>query len=300
MLAMIAAIALAPAVARADGDYANQVALLPLDADQQLDLYGQPVASAIAHELTAGGIDVVVVSGKGHVPKVRLIVDGRIAAGKGDTVVLSIRIRDPDGDVIKTLPVTDAPVPLVSIDKAAAALAAAALPVIRAELDKPPRQAPVTQAPTTSAQPPSTTTAIGTQGLAIAVAGDAALAQALRVAVDPWAKQHHRAPKQLPAPPTANAPLDLVKAVAGETVPLGLALDVVGYTPVAGAAPMARARVRVRIASATQILFDRTIATDTIVGDKAMAPDALAARVAAEVIAILQPHVLRTVPSWGK
>src|SRR5579863_5943901 len=92
VVAVAAAIAVATP-ARADG----QVALLPLDADQQLELYGQPVASEIARALAAGGVDVVVVGPKSSVPEhVSLIVDGKVSAAKGDAVALSIRVRDPN------------------------------------------------------------------------------------------------------------------------------------------------------------------------------------------------------------
>lgn len=304
LVAAAVIVALAPRAARAD-DFAHQVALLPLDADQQLDIYGQPVASAIAHALTAAGVDVIVVGAKASVPKVRLILDGHIAAQGNDSVLLSIRVRYPEGDVVKTLPTK--PTPLVSIDKAAAELAAELLPVVKAELAKPARTSSrgtstMTVTNNTQLDNPTITIAPAAppSALAVAVVGDAALAAPLRAAVEPWARHHARAPHALPPPPTAGAQIDLVKAVAGEGVPLGIALEVVSYAPVAGVAPMARARVHVQIASATQVLFDRVIATDTVVGNKAMAADALAARVAAEVLAILGPHFTRTVPSWGR
>jgi hypothetical protein len=61
---------------------------------------------------------------------------------------------------------------------------------------------------------------------------------------------------------------------------------------------MARARVRVWIADASAVVFDRVVVTDTVVGDKGLAPPELAARVAREVLAILRPHLRRQVPSW--
>src|SRR5262245_63460125 len=65
------------------------VALLPLDADRSLEIYGQPVASEIARALGAGNIAVVVVGPKMAVPdRARLIVDGRIGLGKANAVTI--------------------------------------------------------------------------------------------------------------------------------------------------------------------------------------------------------------------
>jgi hypothetical protein len=54
----------------------------------------------------------------------------------------------------------------------------------------------------------------------------------------------------------------------------------------------------VQITDANAVLFDRVIATDTVVGDKGLPVAELAGRVAREVLAILRPHVRRTVASW--
>src|SRR5688500_12048390 len=65
----------------------DKVALLPLDADAKLQIYGQPVASEIAQALIAGRIDVVVVLPKMAVPEhTKLIVDGKIAGAKGGAI----------------------------------------------------------------------------------------------------------------------------------------------------------------------------------------------------------------------
>src|SRR5678816_2950019 len=75
--------------------YADTVALLPLDGEKRLAIYGQPIASELGRALEADGISVVVVGAKMGVPEnARLIVDGTIKGGKG-TVTLAIRIRDP-------------------------------------------------------------------------------------------------------------------------------------------------------------------------------------------------------------
>src|SRR4051812_14068849 len=72
----------------------DAVALLPLDAEQRLAIYGQAVASEVARALVAGGIDVVVVGPKMAVPeRARLVFDGTIT-GKGEAVTLTLRVRD--------------------------------------------------------------------------------------------------------------------------------------------------------------------------------------------------------------
>src|SRR5512143_2429680 len=105
---------LVPHTARADGD---AVALLPLDADKSLELYGQPVASEIARALVAEHVDVVVVGPKMVVPeRVRLIVDGTITGGKGgDAIHLSVRIRERATAATLAKLTADAPA-LTSID----------------------------------------------------------------------------------------------------------------------------------------------------------------------------------------
>ena len=71
-----------------------------------------------------------------------------------------------------------------------------------------------------------------------------------------------------------------------------------GYTTLPGNIPSARARVRVRILAKGQVVFDRVVRTDTVVGDKGIASDALAARTAREVFAIVTPHLKKAIPSW--
>jgi hypothetical protein len=88
------------------------------------------------------------------------------------------------------------------------------------------------------------------------------------------------------------------KTVAGSNADRAIALEILSYSLWGDSVPMGKARVRVRVADAGQILFERIVVTDTIVGDKAMSTDAFAARVAAEVLAILRPHIKKTVPGW--
>ncbi|MEO7092663.1 MAG: hypothetical protein ABI175_05390, partial [Polyangiales bacterium] len=132
---LAASVLMLAAPAFADAPRGEAVALLPLDADARLAIYGQPVASEIARALVAGGIDVVVVGPKMAMPdRAKLIVDGTIGATKTDLVTLSLRVRNPvDGTTLAT---TQAQVQgLPNIDKAAAEVSAKILPIVREKLE---------------------------------------------------------------------------------------------------------------------------------------------------------------------
>ncbi len=91
----VISLALAALAAPARAESEDAVALLPLDADARLTIYGQPVASEIARALVEGGIEVVVVGPKMAVPeRAKLIVDGTISASKADLVTLTLRLRN--------------------------------------------------------------------------------------------------------------------------------------------------------------------------------------------------------------
>jgi hypothetical protein len=277
------------------------IALLPLDAEKRLEMYGQPVASAIASSLTSGNLKVVVVKENMTVPKeARLIVDGSIKA-KGDTILLTIRIRDArDGTKIGDLLQASAP-NVGAIDRAAAELSTRLLPAVRDELAKP--------------EPPTVT---GNGGhvvrdpkpvpppepmllVAIGIAPDATgisepLRAALTEAVGAWARANFRAP-------TTVEMSRLNKKVAQDTVNAAkaeraVAFEIVDYWIETEEVPIARARVRVRIADGSGITFDRIIATDSIVGDRNIPPPQFAMRVSREVLTILRPHMRRVEPKW--
>jgi hypothetical protein len=299
-LVVVLATAAMPARAHADAR-GDAVALLPLDADKNLEIYGQPVASEIARALVAGDIDVVVVGSKMAVPEgARLIVDGTIA-GKGGTVVLTVRMRDPtDGTVLRTLSATAAS--LATIDKAAAELAARVLPAVRDRIaalhEQHEDHGQVTEVRHPRAPAPAPAKP---RPILISVSTPASgtfepLRGALGDAVTGWTRAHDREP--VPTDPNR-----LIKAFAANTVAasgndLAIAFEIRDYTVTAGEVPLARARVRVRIANASEILFDRVIATDSVVGDRRGAPEVLATRTAREILEILRPHIRRAVPPW--
>jgi len=276
----------------------DTVALLPLDADARLEIYGQPVASEIARALVAGGLDVVVVLPKMAVPeRARLIVDGAIKAGKGDAVLLSIRVRNPaDGTVLEKLEATATN--LGTIDRAAAELSSRVLPVVReriAVLGRRPPVPPIDRPIQRATRAP--------KGLLVGIAvsqSSTAVVEPLRLALGEAVATWNASGtwQVVPVEPSTLGPKLAPLTVATAKVQHGVAFEILAYSVSIDEVPLARARVRVRIADPGAVVFDRVIVTDTIVGDRAMAPDALAARVAREVLAILRPHLRRVEPAW--
>ena len=269
--------------ARAEEPPLGAVALLPLDADAKLAIYGQPVASEVARALVAGGIDVVVVGPKMAVPdKAWLVVDGTIA-GKGDAVVLALRVRNPvDGTTLPTKPSATAQ-GLPNIDKAAVELSAALLPVVREELRRISDAKTATRPVDKPYDPPHVAVvkpdAPQPLVLALAPTGDETLRAALEMEVRPWAAKRNY-------------------TIADAGNGLQLALEVKRYATTKDTIPYARARVRAKIINGSTVLFDRVVVTDSVVGDKGIAPDALATRTAREVLDILRPHMRRAVAGW--
>jgi len=249
--------------------HADTIAMLPLDGDKRLEIYGQPVAAEIARALEASGLDVVVVGARMGVPdRAQLIVDGTIKAAKGKDITLSIRIRDPrDGTVLATLPAPATP--LDHLDQAAAELSKRVVPAVKTQLAALAKPA-VAERPITDAAPlpakPQTTAA---PALAVTVgAGASPAAEPLRAALEralpAWLPSQHYAAR--------------------------VTLDVLTFATEPGRVPLARARVRVRIAGTE---LDRVVRTDTVVGDRDFSLEQLAARTAREVLAILEPHLRR-------
>jgi hypothetical protein len=294
-----------PTATPAPVEQARSVALLPLDADSQLELFGQPVASEVARALVQGGLDVVVVGPRMAVPaKARMIVGGTIKAGKGGAVELAARLRDvKTGDVLVTIPVEAASVN--AMDRAAEELSAKMLPVVKTELakliekdqqelqalhpkhvDEPKRvEPPASRATALAAIYASSNVTPQTQ----------ALRTALEAALAPWAAHRHHATRVLDIHQLGDGP----KKVVSERADLAVELDVLSIdldftTPV----PMARARVRVRIVDPQAVAFDRVIVTDTIVGEKGLDAEKLTERVAREVLEIADPHVKRRISTW--
>ena len=291
-------VCLLAATARAD----DKVALLPLDAPAKLEVYGQVVASEIAQALIAGKIDVVVVLPKMAVPdEAKLIVDGKISAGKGTAIDLSIRVREPK--VIK--PVVElkrTAASLETLDKTTRELADEVLPALRDKLAAITKASEPVIKPVITPVRPVEPQREALRPILVGVMSKSSSANAdkLRIALvetmPSWVARAQRVSSTIEA-----GMLDAktaTKTVAGSNTDRAIAFEVLGYSLWGDTVPMGRARVRVRIADAGQILFERVVVTDTIVGDKGMSTDAFALRVANDVLAILRPHVRRTVPGW--
>jgi hypothetical protein len=252
--------------------HADTIALLPLDGEKRLEIYGQPVAVEIARALEAAGVDVVVVGARMEVPdRAQLIVDGTIKQGKGKEITLSIRVRDPrDGTVLATLPAP--PTPLGDLDKAAAELAARVVPSVKGQLEALAKaataQKPVGESPEVPPRPVTPPPPVlATKVTARPRPELAGLREALAREAARWAATQH--------------------------VPATIAFEVLAFAPEAGTVPMARARVRVQISDAGGSRFDRVVRTDTVVGDRGATLDELAARTAREVLAIVRPNLRR-------
>jgi hypothetical protein len=265
-------------VARADS-----VALLPLDGDKKLEIYGQPVAAELGRAMTAAGIDVVVVGAKMAVPeRAQLIVDGTITS-KGKTVTLTLRIRDSrDGSTLESLP--PATSPLISIDKAAADLSAKLVPAVQMQLQK--LQAPVQTEPDRKPDVvvPSQPQAQQLPELKVSVSmlkpnpALQLLSSAFPHELDAWATHHGRH-------------LDM-------TGTSQIQFELLAFAITPGKIPLAKARVRMRVYDGAKVKFDRIIHTDTIVGDHDITEQAFAERAAREVLLIAHPNLKRTLADW--
>jgi hypothetical protein len=287
---------------------ADSVALLPLDGEKRLEIYGQPVAAELARALNGAGVEVVVVGAKMAVPaQAKLIVDGNIKA-KGQSVTLELRIRDAkDGATLERLPPSSGQ--LMNIDKVAAEASAKVVPAVKTELEELAKKAAAAAA--TNDNPPDkqpdrpvvpTGPTIPVLVVAVSASGNAGpaalqLQNALRTESQSWAREHaHTANVIEPAlVVNKNAAPGAVESAGGE---FGIALDVLAVQLWPGRIPMARARVRLRVISRDGFRFDRVIHTDTIVGDRQISEAEFSARVAREVLSIAHPNIRRTMSTW--
>lgn len=295
---IVITLCLLASVARAD-----KVALLPLDASAKVEVYGQVVASEIAQALIAAKVDVVVVLPKMAVPdEAKLIVDGKISAGKGGAIELYIRVREPKvikpvGEYRRTSP------SLETLPKTTREIFDELLPALREKLAEIAKASePVIKPAITPVRPvePPKPAALRPILVGVMAKSSSENADKLRLALvettPGWVARAARAASTIEA-----GMLDAktaTKTVAGSNADRAIAFEVLGYSLWGDTVPMGRARVRVRIADAGQILFERVVVTDTIVGDKGMSTDAFAQRVAADVLSILRPHVRKAVPGW--
>jgi len=288
---------------------AETIAMLPLDAEKRLEIYSQPVAAEIARALKAVGLDVVVVGPKMDVPdNAQLIVDGTITK-KGKEVTVAMRIRNPrDGTVLDNVPAQTAP--LANIDKAAADVSAQVVPLVQKHLAELAKQKETKQV--VEAKPPTPPTPTQTQTLLPRVvtsvsspgAGTskghpqlALLRDAIGAELPNWAHRQHREATVVPAEQLTKK--TAVKTIGSASTDAGISLEILNFIiEQEDGIPMAVARVRVRISSAAEVKFERIVHTNTVVGDRNMTNQALAARTAREVLAIVVPHMRRAIGTW--
>jgi hypothetical protein len=205
--------------------------------------------------------------------RAKLIVDGTITAGKGEAVHLTARIRDRATGTTVAKVAADAAV-VTGIDTAEALLAKDVLRAVEEQLAKKPTPTEPVKPTETKPQPPAAPVM-----KSIVVAVKPGVLAELGPAATDWAMQHHR-----------------TVAADGEATVM---LEALSYDVTQGKIPQARARVHVKISDHAKIVkFDRVIVTDTIVGEKNLDKAQLAARVAREVLAILEPHMRRAVEAW--
>jgi hypothetical protein len=272
---------------------------LPLAADRKLQIYGQPVASEVARALEQDGFSITVVSSTAPVPsKARLVIDGRIVRGEGETVLLEARVRDPAiGKVVAEVSAT-AP-SLTRIDEAAASLAQQLAAVLREGLaaqDAPVQVDPDVEPPPGEDDPTPPVPEVDHRPIALIAVrsgarlreGDPELIPILRVGATRLAGLvGYQASEINDAPRPADVPATLTAGKAG----LVLVIDLLGIHYGKGGVITARARARIRVADASGVVFERTIRTNTLVGGRGDRRDAVARAAIDQLVDIAMPRV---------
>lgn len=296
----LAFLALVTLAASAKADSRNReptVAVLSFVASQDaLAMYGKPVADAVARELSAiSGEHAEALPLTGDVPEgVRLVVDGRILAASDGHVRLEARLRDPRRGTAQPPVVTKAG-PLTEIDTLAENLAQKLAPGIRRTPEKTkttipeqPKRKPKPKPPTTAVRLP---TAVVVFPDAPKVARDA-LATRLAALVRRlgYAPMVSRAQRGIVGPAAAR------KAIAETGAVLVVMMDVsdLDFVPMGVLTAHGRARIVV-VGKNGRAVFDRYVATDTVVGSRGDGRAALSALVAEQLVIIAAPAVKRAV-----
>ena len=296
LLSTIVAIALLLAAGRAEADdevpRGQLIALLPLAADAKLSIYGQPVASEVARRLEVQGFAVVVVTSTAPVPsKARLVIDGRIVRGDGDTVKIEARVRDPAiGTVVSELSAS-AP-SLTRIDEAAAELARGLVPILEAGM-----KAQEEEKKQESGR--GTGRGRGTEE----GGGGAIKVEAPKEDTRPRAQITMFSAVQLRRDDPMLEPLlraggyRLAGLVGHRGQDDSAQADLVVHIQLLSmdyrdqGVTTARARARVEVVDATGTVFARTIRTDTLVGGRGDRRDAVARAAIDQIVDIAMPRV---------
>jgi hypothetical protein len=217
--------------------------------------------------------------------RARMIVDGTIT-GKGDAVTLTLRIRDARaGTVLGSVPAT-----ATSVTQATEDLSAKIVPAVKTQLAQLRSvvavqhiSEPLPAKPAAKAEP---TPILGE------VVGQGPLRDALQAELEPWAK------RKVEVMPNVLVDMVVPTLPATRSRDVAIALEVLSFSITGAEVPLARARVRVRVVDRSQVVFDRVLRTDTVVGDRRQSDASLAARTAREVLAIVEPHLKRKLAGW--
>lgn len=325
----IAAVASAVAVAQPDpqpdphpSPAKVTVALLPLDAEARLALYGQPVAAAISAALAAEGVDVAVVGQGDPVPtRAVLVIDGRIEK-KGKGVVLALRIRDPArAEVLAEVSATAAK--MTAIDKAAHDAATKLIPEVRTQLaavaERNARDH-ATGSGTGSGTAAGSATGTGTgsssgsaakikpvvvERPAILLVATSKVSldgrpDAMVAAIAPAFERLIGATDHRVVPPSGtvgDGDGGLAAAARSAGAELAISVDVLALKVEAGKVPYGKLRARVRIVAAAggAPLFDRVVRTDTVVGRAGEVARDVAGYAGAQLADVMRVRVMTAV-----
>jgi hypothetical protein len=289
-------------VAHADPPSRDSIALLPLDTEARLEIYGRPVVTEIARALADGSdLEVMVIGAKGTIPpRAKLVVRGVLASKGGDSVQVTLYVRNPRES--KDLESIEASSSLETIDRGAGELAKRLVPILKKWLATLRETAPPIRDPVDVKRPPVSTLQPLVVGIA-AQPANAVVAEPLRAAltalVPAWLKKHRREVRTVDGSTmVARLAAQTVRASGADR---GILFDVIELTTRVDRrtrAVFANAKVRLRVADGSGVLFDRVIVTDTIVGKPDVVPEKLLELTAQEILAIARPHLKRTVPSW--
>jgi hypothetical protein len=277
--------------AHADG---KVIALLPLAADAKLSIYGQPVASEVAKQLEHEGFKVVVVTSTAPVPaKARLVIDGRIVRGDGDTVKIEARVRDPAAGTVVSELSASAP-SLTRIDQAAGELAKGLVPILKEGMRAQEEEKKTKKQP---GRGTGTGTGTGAGG------GGAAAAHPPRRDTRPAAQVTMFSSVQLGPDDPVLEPLlraggyrlSGLVGHRGQDDARGAALAVhiellsIDYRD--RGVTTAKARAQVRVTAGETVVFDRVVRTDTLVGGRGDRRDAVARAAIDQIVDIAMPRV---------
>lgn len=281
----------------------GRLALLPLDAPGKLAIYGQPVAGEVARALRAAGLDVVVVGAQMAVPQeAELVVEGSLAQTR-KRITVELRLRALDSRIaIATAAATE---PLSSLDRAAMTAAQRLLPKLQEELRDRARAAaaaaeaarlrepePAPKAPPPRAEDPRPLALISVTVPGASVEDRAQFSADVAAASAELVGARWR-PRAVELPEAT--PVAIQAAIAATPGALGVAIDVSALAVNRPSVFVGSVRARAIVTFAGEVLFDRTLVSDTIVGGRKATRASMLKLVARELVAILRPRFARAV-----